>query len=154
MHSTGWFGFGVILKDSCRPQGPGIKRTNDHFISTHGSSVDAWMDEESGNIIHWPCTFTGTEKYSWFVDGSSQPSPLCGLRHEWRSALSRKHCDVIYRFMGKYVLWKKQLKKKKHSSYIKLRYKATDKRCETATEHWERKRKAKTASSLTQQWEI
>lgn len=33
------------------------------FYLDRGSSVDAWMDEESGNIIHRPLAFTGTEKY-------------------------------------------------------------------------------------------
>lgn len=77
------FGSALVsfLKDSCRPQGPGIKPANDHSIST----VDAWMDEESGNIIHRPRAFTGTEKYSWFVDGSSRPSPFRRLRREWRN---------------------------------------------------------------------
>lgn len=104
-HSAVWLGFGVVLKDSWRPQGPGIELTNlwsleQPFYLHHGRPVDAWMDEESGNIIHRPSTFTGTEEYSCHVDGSSRPSPFCRLHCKW---LKRKHCSIISRLMWKFL---------------------------------------------------
>lgn len=56
--------FGSILVSFSRtPRGPGITNKRPHYLH-RDSCADAWMDEESGNIIHRPHAFTGTEKYS------------------------------------------------------------------------------------------
>lgn len=145
-----WLGFGVVSQGLLRTTGA-RDQTSKRPLHLHRSGpVDAWMDEESGNIIHWPRAFTGTEKYPWFVDGSSRPSPF-RRRREWRNTppwagnigvLSVDLCGSIC--SGKSIRGKK-----KKTLYLNKTIGKPDKRHKTTTEQRKRERKVKKASSQT-----